>query len=274
MLRPMLGFVGWLPWVLAPGCMGPYPFPLEEPGAATGPARCDGVLQQAEGGVIDGPFDRDEDGFVDALEPECASAYAPHLLDCDDQDPQVNPGAREAPCNARDDDCAPQTPDEIDADEDGYTCDDCDDSDSERHPGSLEICGDGLDNDCDGQDDGDCPDYGGDFVLDETVQYQCAGGLVNLTLHELALQWTPPVAEATNSSGPKPEVLTGEIEGDGSFVLDQELPGACTERYRLSGRFLSEDAFEATFEAQFLGSCFNCSNQSFPGLTGIRVGAD
>jgi hypothetical protein len=96
--------------------------------------------------------------------------------DCDDDDPEVFPGADEW-CNGIDDDCDGET-DEYDAidvapwypdgDGDGYglthgalaACeapsgyaalsDDCDDDDASVYPGAEEICGDGVRNDCDG----------------------------------------------------------------------------------------------------------------------------
>lgn len=61
--------------------------------------------------------DVDGDGYA---EPE----------DCDDSDPQVNPGATEEPYNGVDDDCNPDTPDD-DLDGDGLlVADDCDDTDA------------------------------------------------------------------------------------------------------------------------------------------------
>ena len=107
-----------------------------------------------------GPVDGDGDGFDE-------------LVDCDDTDPSVNPGAAEV-CDDVDHDCD-GSPDNglvyetyyADADGDGYgdaadsldTCDgpptgyvadgtDCDDGNASRTPGLAETC-DGVDNDCD-----------------------------------------------------------------------------------------------------------------------------
>jgi hypothetical protein len=111
--------------------------------------------------------DRDDDGF----------AAAPDGPDCDDDDPEVHPGARET-CAVGDEDCdgfAQRAPPGApawrrDADGDGFgdelgpelvTCEppagwvsgggDCADHDARRFPGADEVCGDGLDDDCDGE---------------------------------------------------------------------------------------------------------------------------
>lgn len=108
-------------------------------------------------------LDNDGDGYTAAV-------------DCDDDDPNVHPGATES-CNNVDDDCNGQIDDNagskwcLDADGDGYgdpaksldscdgisflisVCGDCDDDNPEIHPGALERC-DEIDNNCDGVVDG------------------------------------------------------------------------------------------------------------------------
>lgn len=97
-------------------------------------------------------IDADGDGWV-SFANECVDGG-----DCDDTDPNVNPGVEEIVYNGVDDDCNPATLDD-DLDGDGFlNADDCDDSDPTVYPGAEEICGDGIDQDCDGIDpDCTCP---------------------------------------------------------------------------------------------------------------------
>ena len=90
------------------------------------------------GGLLQRSVDADGDGWDSDL-------------DCDDQDPQVNPGAQEQPYNGVDDDCDAASPDD-DLDGDGFPlAQDCEDDDPSVHPGA-EDPPDGHDQDCDGVD--------------------------------------------------------------------------------------------------------------------------
>jgi endonuclease/exonuclease/phosphatase family metal-dependent hydrolase len=135
-------------------------------GCAISDVACDGRKQAGEASV-DARFDRDGDGYFDASDAGCVEVYGPRgLLDCDDRDPAVHPGAPERACNGLDDDCDPTTPDGEDADRDGSLhCDDCDEMDAARHPDHEEIC-DNIDNNCDERVDEDADGDGFDACAD------------------------------------------------------------------------------------------------------------
>lgn len=95
------------------------------------------------------PFPDDFDGDGYAID-----------VDCDDNDPSVNPGAAEPPCpdgvdqNCDGGDGDPAVRCAEDADGDGYpVTNDCNDADPYTHPGATEWdCPDGIDQNCDGVD--------------------------------------------------------------------------------------------------------------------------
>jgi hypothetical protein len=113
------------------------------------------------------------------------------LVDCDDGDPNVNPGADEVCDNGIDDDCNglidgddPACVVCTDGDGDGYAVEggacgavDCDDTDPDVNPGEDEICDNGIDDDCDGLIDDDDSDCGGltCFDSDGGLTFDVAG---------------------------------------------------------------------------------------------------
>lgn len=149
---------------------------------------CDG---QVDEGVPIGAYvvyaDNDGDGHgsqipttLEISEPTACpvlDGYSNNPADCDDDDPEIHPGAPDDSCNGIDEDCDGYTDDGhpdarpyyLDPDRDGYgwawdfgcpptdqpvtdRSGDCDQTDPSIHSGAEEIMGDGIDQDCDGMD--------------------------------------------------------------------------------------------------------------------------
>jgi len=134
--------------------------------------------------------------------------------DCDDNNPNVHPGAVEITYNGLDDDCNSATPDD-DLDGDGYLLAvDCNDNNPNVHPGAVEITYNGLDDDCnsatldnDLDNDGfpvpeDCDDNNPDInpnaveIPDNDIDENCDGeisttGVTNINRQQILLAPNP-----------------------------------------------------------------------------------
>ncbi len=119
----------------------------------------------ADMGAYGGPRacfpDEDKDGFI-------------VVLDCDDSDLEIRPGANETPYDGIDQDCDGADLCDVDADgflSDALSCggDDCDDARADINPDADEIWYDGVDQDCSGND---CDQDGDGYISDSN---ECGG---------------------------------------------------------------------------------------------------
>lgn len=153
--------------------------PTVYPGAPEVPL--DNVDQSCDGAELCAT-DADLDGYgvpsyVNTTDLDCVGiGYADTTDDCNDNDPDVNPGEPEIPGDGVDSNCTNLEICYLDGDGDGYgstatgtssdvTCtsagfapnaDDCDDSASSTYPGAVEVPNDGTDQDCNGYDFATC----------------------------------------------------------------------------------------------------------------------
>ncbi len=134
----------------------------------------DGIDQDCSGKDL---TDVDEDGYESVL--------VPFGTDCNDNDPEVHPDAREA-CNHRDDDCDGEVDDGFVGtfnDNDGDTflaCFDCNDENPEVFPGHWEVPANGEDDDCNGLVDEVDTDGDGHFATAQGGDDCCDSGSEDL----------------------------------------------------------------------------------------------
>ena len=100
--------------------------------------------------------DSDRDGYGQDGSEIMACQQPPDTAtqagDCDDTNPDINPGTMEIPNNTVDENCDGDIV-IIDLDGDGWNSDlDCDDTNGAINPGATEVPNNGIDEDCDGED--------------------------------------------------------------------------------------------------------------------------
>lgn len=113
----------------------------------------------------------------------------------------------------------------------------------------------------------------GSYGLTPAITYTCAMGVVSFTINTMAFSDTGTkltVIATPNGPGGGCNVLTGDTAYDGSFTATCTYPGACNEIYTLTATFApGGNTWSGTFTATYVGSCINCTNQSWP-VTGTR----
>jgi hypothetical protein len=152
---------------------------------AAGPGDCndaDPTVNPAAMEICDDGIDNNCDGFPDCQDAACTeicgcvdadndnynvngniNGFDCGPVDCDDNDPTINPGAKDV-CDGKDNNCDGYVkPNDVDNDGDGQpVCGgDCNDNDITVYKGAPEIC-DGLDNDCRSGIPADERDFDGD----------------------------------------------------------------------------------------------------------------
>ena len=161
--------------------------------------------------------------------------------------------------------------DDLDGDGIPNDIDNCPD---DPNPDQLDFDDDGLGDPCDPcpeDPEADCAplDPSGTYAIDPPVVYSCTFGLLNLNIHTMVFTdngTTLQVAPAMNG-GCYP---TGDSAADGVISVGCTYFGTCNEIYLLEGDFIDQDTWEGTLSLVVEGTCFDCSNQSWP-IIGTRI---
>jgi hypothetical protein len=146
---------------------------------------------------LGGMTDADLDGFTSDM-------------DCDDNDPYVNPAMEEICNDFMDNNCNGQLDEgcsggETDNDNDGFTISmDCNDNDANINPNAMEICGDSVDNNC-------------NVLVDEG----CGGGLIDFDMDGYYSNSDCNDMDYTINPG-MPEICADMVDNNCNGVVDEE----------------------------------------------------
>ena len=104
------------------------------------------------------------------------------------------------------------------------------------------------------------------------ISYSCAFNLVSINVSQVnmatnipgpgQMRWLPQFTWSPGASLP----LVGTLAQcpSGAVNVSVLYAGSCNETYRITGNFTGPDSFSGTFTMSYSGTCFGCTNQSFP----------
>ncbi|MGV8151271.1 MAG: putative metal-binding motif-containing protein [Candidatus Woesearchaeota archaeon] len=213
---------------------------------------CDGLTDTNDPDceiILEDCVDNDGDEY-NAISQTCTAGN-----DCDDTNPDINPGATEICNNNKDDNCNGLTDtkdpscqiileDCVDNDGDEYnaisqTCtagNDCDDTNSDINPGATEICNNNKDDDCDGFTDTNDPNCktssgngnsGGGGGSHSSGGSSSGGGTVyvynNTPTQQPQTQQPSTIPQETYVPEPQPRYVVPGTTGDTQDSPDEEV---------------------------------------------------
>jgi hypothetical protein len=112
----------------------------------------------------------------------------------------------------------------------------------------------------------------GSYDIPAPIQYSCAIGLVTIDFDTFTFadDMSSLTVTSDDAGAPaQPCAMVGpSAEETGIINVTCTLPGGCDEIYTLTGTFTDANNWSGTFTADFVGSCINCTNQSFPVAAG------